>query len=221
MQRRMPRAEWSPPMSTDKDLKKVLPVAGKELPEAKREAELRNSVLISAGIDPATVPPAAQTPQLKAPKKPIYRSRLALAGGIAFCVIVALVIVGVASMSSMPGDALYPVKRFLQRTRVVLAFGSGAKASASRANAEARVKELKYAKSKDMRDWYAPLAKSATSDLQQSIQGSSSEAAKSAQQRLKELRELSKDLEPEEGDGLQKALDNIEQQIDQKYEQNF
>ena len=207
-------------MATDKDLMKTLPTAGKELPEAKRQTELRASVLQSAGVDPATVPPAAQAPRLK-PKKPLYRSRLALAGGIAMCVIVVLVIIGVVSMSAMPGDALYPVKRLLQRTRVVLAFGAGAKAKANRANADARVKELKYAKSKDMTNWYAPLAKSATSDLQQSIQGASSEAAKAAQQKLKELRELSKDVAPEEDDGLQKALDNIEQQINQKYEQNL
>jgi hypothetical protein len=208
-------------MPNKRDLKGTLMTDGKGLPPARRRDELRKSVLESAGVDvpglelqPAVAPVAA--------KKPFYRSRLAIVGYAAAVVIAALVITGVLSMGAMPGDALYPVKRFLQRTRVVLAFGSGAKAKANSANAAARVKELRYAKSKDMEDWYAPLARSATSDLTRSIQGASSaEAARKAREQLQELKDLSKDISPDDDGDLQKALDGLQQQIDQHYEQKL
>lgn len=200
-------------MSKKKDLPDILPVAGKELPAAKRRDELRASVLADTAGQAAA--PAARV------RKPIYRSRLAVAGGIALCVIVVLVIVGAVSMSAKPGDTLYGVKRFLQRTRVVLAIGSGAKSNASRANADARLADLRYARSKDMTDWYAPLAKSAASDLQQSIQGASPSATKTAQEKLKELRDLSRDIGPSQDSGLQKAMDGLQQQINQQYDQRL
>ncbi|MHB8894741.1 MAG: DUF5667 domain-containing protein [Candidatus Geothermincolia bacterium] len=214
-------------MRSKKQITRTLPEAGKSLPPAKRKEELRCSVLESAGVDPSTVDQATSAPhareqQGKARSKPFWRTGAFLIPVAAVCVVLALVITGFLSMNAMPGDALYPVKRLLQRTRVAVAFGSGAKVKANLSNADARLEELKYAKSRKMEDWYAPLAKSATSDLTQSIQGaSSSREAERARKKLEEIRDLSKDIEPESDTGLQKALDGLEQQIDQKYQQSF
>jgi hypothetical protein len=204
----------------------MLPTAGRDLPPAKRREELRYSVLQGAGIDPATLErdsiPVPQAPAVKARHKPLYRSLAFIIPAVAVCLIAAMVITGVLSVNAMPGDALYPVKRLLQKTRVALAFGSGAKSRANRANADARLEELKYARSKNMEDWYAPLAKSAASDLTKSIQGAASpREAEDAKKRLQEIRDLSEDVVPESDNGLQKALDGLEKQIDQRYEQHF
>jgi hypothetical protein len=208
-------------MPDKRNIEGTLMTEGKGLPPATRREELRTSVLESAGVDVSQLSPQPVAPPVTV-AKPFYRSRLAIAGYVAAVVIIALVVTGVLSMGAMPGDALYPVKRFLQRTRVVLALGSGAKASANRANAQARVKELRYAKSKNMEDWYAPLARSATSDLTRSIQGApSAEAAQKAREQLQELKDLSKDINPDDDSGLQRALDGLQQQIDQQYEQKF
>lgn len=212
-------------MSRNKDLEKSLPVAGKALPPAKRRDELRASVLQDAGVDHAAldrpaVPIVPLAPHAR--RKPLYLSWAFVVPVAAVLVLVAVVITGALSMNAMPGDALYPVKRFVQRARVAVAFGSGAKARANRENADARLEELKYAKSKDMEEWYAPLARSATSDLTRSIQGASTSGeAAEAKKKLQEIRDLSRDIAPDEEPGLQNALDDLEKQIDQKYEQSF
>ncbi len=214
-------------MPGKRKLERMLPRAGRGLPRAKRAEELRRSVLESVGVDVDAVDAesgagaGAKAPRAAAVKKPVYRSRGFLVGAVAVCVVAALAVCGGLSLDAMPGDLLYPVKRMLQRTRSALAFGAGDRATVDRANARARLDELEYARSKDMEEWYAPLARSATSDLTRSIQSArSSEEAEEAKETLERIKDISGEVDPDDTD-LQEALDDVEKQINRKFEQSF
>jgi hypothetical protein len=212
-------------MSTKKEIKGVLSTSGRELPPAKRGAELKRSVLEGAVVQAPAAgqsPAGGVAPRARGRAKPFYRSRLAMAGASAACVIIVLVIVGVLAMHSMPGDTLYPVKRFLQKSRVVLAIGGTARANASLVSAESRLEDLRYARTRDLQGYYLPLTNSAVSDINKALSGNpSAETRERAKEDTNELRDLGNNINAEVDRELKKALDGLDKKIDQQVDKEL
>jgi hypothetical protein len=138
--------------------------AGSSLPESNRTVEIRELFVQKALARKA----AAGDGRRSAP----WPGRLVpVMAGFAIALIIAVATVvsaGFASVGAMPGSPLYSLKRTIQRARVSVSSGTD-KVNALLTDANERMRELDYAKSRNLSEWLVPLIQDAREEIDEAV----------------------------------------------------
>lgn len=179
----------------DSALETAVNAAGRGLGPSERRAELRASLLSEVRARRAEVPRAPVT---------VTRRLVPALASFALATLVALGIVtslGFASLHAMPGDPLYSFKRTLQGLRLSVESAAG-RADGLLGQADARMRELDYARSHRMDSWLVPLA----GDARETIEEARRQAASLGEEDEAEVSSKAAELVVEHEDDLRESV---------------
>jgi len=137
-----------------------LAAGGPALPEAKHYEEKRAGYIRLARKTATTseVRHESVRSQLIRPRSRVLITRAAIAVAVVLAI---LVLSGVTSTYAMPGNPLYPVKRFTENVYAGVISGGESKANVCLSQAGERIEELEYVLERDMSEWYFDLSRDA------------------------------------------------------------
>lgn len=206
----------------DEELLDSLSESFSGIPGPKREEELKSAVLERAPR------PMQETFGIETARKGSGRraATVLAKAGIALALILAMFIgMGFASVSAMPGNPLYSVKRVMEDARVSLASSGEGTAEQLLNNAEKRLDEIEYVRKKGMKGWDYALAGDAEADMERAYKEVGHMCTESSEKvcsragkchrRLKSLIEdSSQELTPEQEQQLHHRMRQFENELD-------
>lgn len=141
-------------------------LAGMSLPTSQSADEIRDTFV--AKVEAARSKAEASRRAVSNGRAPSRRLVPAL-GAICIAVVFAAVLfasIGFATVSAMPGNPLYSVKRAIERVYVATE-SRDARVNALLEQAGERISELEYAESHGMRSWFSPLREDAREEIEE------------------------------------------------------
>ncbi|MBN2169324.1 MAG: hypothetical protein JW738_08775 [Actinobacteria bacterium] len=144
---------------------------------------------------------------------------LAKAGMAVVLVLVLFIGMGFASVSAMPGNPLYSVKRVIESAKVSLASGGESTAEHLLDNAEERLDEIEYVKKREMKGWYYSLAEDAEADMERAYREAEHACGRSADKICSRAGKCHKRLKGLIDDSSEELSPSQEQQLDHRMQQ--
>jgi Domain of unknown function (DUF5667) len=150
----------------DARLAAALQRAGRALPASEQTGEMRVALIeqVAAARDTgrASVARASGPAGARTRLRPLQAFAMT-AAAMAMAVVIVLS-VGLASLNAMPGNPLYSVKRVVEGAGLALS-GGHSKINRQLSQAEARMRELEYARAHGMKAWFLPLLHDAENEI--------------------------------------------------------